>query len=129
MAKTTEQLALNNWNPWESDGEGNHTHAQIQSAGIAYMSQQSKAQTARLRGIDSSLNAIKHYFHGLDDIGFRDLIKAKATDARRRLNKRIISAIGCDHCQVPMHNPCVNAANDNVRKPHVQRVRAYEAGA
>ncbi len=128
MAKTTEELALNSWSPWEGGEEGNHTHAQIQSACLAYLSQQAKLQTNRLRNIDTSINGIKHYFHSLDDDGFRDLIRVKSSDVRRRRNKKIVSAVGCDYCDTPMHNPCVNS-NGSIRKPHAQRLRAYEAGA
>lgn len=127
MAKmTTEQLALNTWSRWGSE-DGTHSHTEIQSACLAYMSQQARIQSNRLRNIDNSMGAIKHYFHSLDRDGFRELIRAKASDTRRRHNRKIINMIGCSYCNVPMHTPCENS--NGVRKPHIQRVRAYESGA
>ncbi len=127
MAKmTTEQLALNTWSRWGSE-DGTHSHTEIQSACLAYLSQQAKIQTARLQHIDNSMSAIKHYFHSLDNDGFRDLVRAKASDTRRRQNKKIVDAVGCDYCNVSKHMACQNSYGR--RKPHAQRLRTYEAGA
>ncbi len=128
MAKqTTEQLALYDWGDWISNANGYWSHDTIQSACLAYLSQQARIQTSRLRNIDNSMGAIKHYFHSLDDDGFRDLIRAKASDTRRRHNKKIVDAGGCDYCNVSKRAACQNT--NGRRKPHIQRVRTYEAGA
>lgn len=125
--KTTEQLALNDWNSWESNDNGRWDHDVIETACLAYMSQQTRVQTARLRNIDNSMSAIKHYFHELDRDGFRDLIRAKSSDTRRRHNKKVVDAVDCDYCNVPKHKACQNSYGR--RNPHAQRLRAYEAGA
>lgn len=127
MKKTlsTEQLATMDWS-WTSDDDGRWGPNEIQNALVAYVAQQAKIQTARLRNIDNSISAINHYFHRLDDDGFRELIRIKAMDARRRANKKIINAVACTLCSRGRHVACVSSSG-HLRKPHNARIRAYEA--
>ena len=125
---TTEELALKTWGEWEPKSiSGTWDHESIQTACLAYLSQQAKIQTARLRDIDYSMGNIKHYFHTLDDDGFRKLIKMKATTMHRRHNKKIVDAVGCSECDARKRRAC--RTPNGYRKPHAKRVTAYEAGA
>ncbi len=125
---TTEQLALNNWSKWASDSDGRWDHTNIQSASFAYLANQAKEQTRRLRNIDDSMNNIKHYFHELDNDGFREIIQAKAVITRRDNNKKIIKAVGCNECDAGAGVAC-STPTIGYRKPHSRRIKAYEAGA
>lgn len=127
MIKSTEQLALTHWDSWETNAVGQWTHDTINTACLAYLAQQARIQTARLRDIDNSMCNIKHYFHTLDTDGFRQLIRMKASTMRRQRNKKIIEAVACHECDAQKGRACQSP--DGYRKPHTKRVTAYEAGA
>lgn len=128
MGKSTEQLALMNWDAWESNSiTDSWDHDTIQSACLSYLSQQAKIQTALLRNTDNSMSNIRHYFHQLDNDGFRQLIKMKASSMRRQRNKKIIDVVACRECDARKGLACQSLSG--YRDPHAKRVAAYEAGA